>query len=135
MIDEERVREMYHMAVYDERKEKQFRQMGQYYMWDYVGKEVVKSFFSGTICFVLLAVLWAVSDLSALLSFLNRIEWKELVVGILICYGVFLAIYLIVTVMVYCLRYVHGRKELRKYVDHFKEVRKMYRQEGRKGTV
>jgi len=45
MINEDRVKELYQMAVFDEYKEKKYRQMGEYYMWDYVGKELVKSFF------------------------------------------------------------------------------------------
>ena len=44
MINEERVRELYQMAVYDETEDKKCHPMGEYYIWDYVGKEIVKSF-------------------------------------------------------------------------------------------
>ena len=39
MINEERVRELYQMAVYDETEDKKCHPMGEYYIWDYVGKE------------------------------------------------------------------------------------------------
>ena len=47
MINEERVKELYHMAVYDDHKSKADCQMGQYYMWDYVSKELVRAFLPG----------------------------------------------------------------------------------------
>ena len=49
MISEERVKELYHLAAFDEYENKKYYQAGEYTMWDYVGKEIVKSFFSGTI--------------------------------------------------------------------------------------
>lgn len=129
MINEERVRELYHMAVFDEREEKEVRQMGEYYMWDYVGKELVKSFFSGTIAFILLVVLWGCGNLTNLTSFLNQTDLMELIVHIVVIYVGFIVVYLLVTALVYCVRYVYGRKELRSYVNHLKKARKLYDRE------
>jgi hypothetical protein len=97
-------------------------------MWDYVGKECLKSFFSGTIAFVLLAAFVAIGNLTQLTSFLNGADLIGLLIRILILYGAFMVVYLLVTVMVYCVRYVYRRKELRGYVSHLRTVRKMYRQ-------
>ena len=36
MINEERVRELYQMAVYDETEDKKCHPMGEYYIWDYI---------------------------------------------------------------------------------------------------
>lgn len=126
MINEERVKEMCHMAVYDEYEEKKYRQMGEYYMWDYVGKELVKSFFTGSIAFVLLAGFWALKDLTALVAYVNSADLMALAARIILLYIAFLAVYLLVTAIVYCIRYVRGRKNLRRYVEHLKNVRKHY---------
>jgi uncharacterized integral membrane protein len=128
MINEERVKELYRMAVYDTHREKECREAGEYYMWDYVGKECIKSFFSGTLAFVLLVAFVAIGNLSQLTSFLNGTDLVGLAIHILILYGAFMVVYLLVTVMVYCVRYVYRRKELRGYVNHLRTVRKMYRQ-------
>lgn len=129
MINEDRVKELYQMAVFDEYKEKKYRQMGEYYMWDYVGKELVKSFFSGTIAFALLLALWGMGNMSDLISFINQADLKDLIVHIAVFYVVFMVLYLLVTALVYCVRYVYGRKELRGYVNHLKKARKLYQRE------
>lgn len=127
MINEERVKELFHMAVYDEYEEKKYRQMNEYYMWDYVGKELVKSFFTGTIAFVLLAGLWALKDLTGLVAYVNNADFLELGFHIIVFYIVFLTVYMLVTAIIYCVRYVRGRKRLRKYVEHLKKVKKLYK--------
>jgi hypothetical protein len=128
MINEERVKELYRMAVYDTHREKECRQAGEYYMWDYVGKECLKSFFAGTLAFMLLAAFVALGNLTKLTSLLNSADLVSLLVHVLILYGAFMVVYLLMTVMVYCIRYVGRRKELRRYVNHLRKVRKMYRQ-------
>lgn len=129
MINEERVKELYQMAVYDEYEDKECHQMGQYYIWDYVGKELVKSFFSGTIAFMLLVALWGIGDMSAAIAFVNSADLTNLAVRFILLYVGFMAIYFLVTVFVYAVRYAKGRKEIRKYAGHLKKVRKMYHRE------
>jgi type III secretory pathway component EscU len=123
------------MAVFDAHREKECRQMGNYYMWDYVGKECIKSVFSGTLAFVLLAAFVAFGSLSQLTAFLNSADLIQLGGSVLLLYVVFMAVYLLVTVLVYCVRYVYRRKELRGYVNHLRKVRKMYRQNEGKGKA
>ena len=117
------------MAVYDDHKSKADCQMGQYYMWDYVSKELVKSFFAGSIAFVLLVVLWGMSDVETITAVINSLEIVDLAIRIGVLYIGFLAIYLFITLLVYCFRYVYGRKKLRQYAGHLKKVQKMYQRE------
>ena len=46
MINEDRVKELYRMAVYDAYEDEKCQQTGKYYISDYVGKEMIKSFFT-----------------------------------------------------------------------------------------
>ena len=129
MINEERVRELYQMAVYDETEDKKCHPMGEYYIWDYVGKEIVKSFFCGTIAFGLLIALWIIGDMTAAITFVNSADLMNLVIRFILVYVGFMAIYLLVTVFIYSIRYAEGRKQLRKCVGHLKKVHRMYRRE------
>jgi formate hydrogenlyase subunit 3/multisubunit Na+/H+ antiporter MnhD subunit len=98
-------------------------------MWDYVGKECIKSVFSGTLAFLLLVVFAALGSLSQLTTFLNNVDLISLVVRILLLYAAFMVVYLLATVLVYCIRYVHRRRELRAFMGHLRNVRRMYRDE------
>ena len=129
MINEERVRELYQMAVYDENEDKKCHPMGEYYIWDYAGKEIVKSFFSGTSAVGLLVALWVIGDMTAAIAYVNSADLMNLVIRLVLIYVGFMAIYLLVTVFIYSIRYAEGRKQLRKYAGHLKKVRRMYHRE------
>lgn len=131
MISEDRVKELYHMAVYDAHKDRTDRQVGQYYMWDYISKELIKSFFTGTIAYVLMVALWCMSDLEGITSIINRLDFVDLGVRLLLLYIAFMALYLFATVVIYCLRYRSGRRRLKGYEGHMTRARRMYRREDR----
>ena len=129
MINEDRVKELYRMAVYDACEDEKCQQTGKYYISDYVGKEVIKSFFSGTIAFILLVVLWGIGDVSALIDFINNADVIDLLIHIVMLYAGFMAIYLFVTAVVYRVRYDKRRRKLHQYAKHAKKVQEMYRRE------
>ena len=71
MINEDRVKELYYLAVYESTSEKTHKQVNEYYVGDYVWKEVLKSFFSGTFAFAGIVCLWAMNNMDVLLDRLN----------------------------------------------------------------
>lgn len=87
MISEERVKELYHLAAFDEYENKKYHQAGEYTMWDYVGKEIVKSFFSGTIAFILLIVFWGLGDIDTITKWINRVDLTTFVPKLIVAYA------------------------------------------------
>ena len=51
MINTERVKNLTKIALYEQKEEKQQRQTGLFYKIDYIGKELIKSFFSAKIAY------------------------------------------------------------------------------------
>lgn len=131
MINEERVKELFRLAVYDAGKDKVDEQLEQYFMWDYIGKELVKSFVTGTLAYLLLVVLWGMGELEQLSDRMAKLEFVDLAVRLGVVYIGFIAVYLFVTLLVYAVRYAMGRKRLHKLAGHVKKVRKMYQRDER----
>lgn len=129
MINEERVKQLYKIALYEQNDEKQNRQVGQYYKSDYVGKEMIKSIFSGTLAFGCFAILWLLSSWEDVLESINNLEIVDTVIEMIIIYAVFLVIYLGATYVVYSVRYAAGKKKIKEYTSNLKTVQKMYERE------
>lgn len=129
MINEDRVKELYHVALYDSRQERQTRQYERYYRKDYIRKELIKSVFSGTIVFFLIIVLWIMNQANSLLDQLNSMDFVEIGVVFGLVYVAFLALYLLVTYLLFQIRFRNGRKGLKKYYIHLKNLEKMYNRE------
>ena len=129
MINEERVKELYQIAKYDTFEEKKNRQMGQYYRNDYISKELLKSFFSGTIGYGLLVVLWFMYSMEYIMEEMNTSQLIASAITVVLVYAAFMAVYLLVTWFVYQRRYTKGRKALKEYYDHVRKINKMYDRE------
>lgn len=129
MVNEDRVKKLYKIAIYEQNEEKDHRQAGQFYRSDYVGKEVIKSFFSGTFAYGIIAVLWMMSNWSLVLYEINTLEIVDTIVVMIVYYVVFMIIYMFATVMVYFFRYKHSKKKLENYVDDLKVAYNMFERE------
>lgn len=129
MINEERVKELYQIALYDQNEAKQYRQVEEYYRNDYISKELIKSFFSGTISFLLLLALWFLGDIEGALENLTKTDNSGTIIWIIVLYVMFMAFYLFCTALVYHVRYKTGKIKLKEYHTHLKKVQKMYERE------
>lgn len=126
MINEERVRELFHIAKYDSTEEKKNRQMGQFYRSDYIWKELIKSFICGSIAFVLIVLLVIMYSVNDLIEEFGSFDLEHISVIFVILYLVFMIIYLIITYVIYYHRYTKGRKALKGLYEHVKKVNEMY---------
>ena len=129
MVNEERVKQLYKIAIYEQTEEKKTRQTGLYYRSDYIGKEVVKSFFSGSIAYMIMAVLWVMSNLDLVMHQINTLEIIDTVVVMIVLYVLFMMLYMFATALVYYLRYKKYRKQLDGYMADLKIAHNMFERE------
>ena len=116
MINEEKVRELFNIALCDSKSDdsRVQKQSASYYGWDYIWKEGLKSFFTGTFAFAGLVVMWVAVNAAELLDRINKLDFKAM--------GVTIGI-------LYTARYKAGRREVRKYANHLKAVGRIYSRE------
>lgn len=129
MINEDKVKELFYVARYDSEEDRFQKQMSSYYGWDFIWKEVLKSFFTGTLAFTGLTVLAVFTNASQLLADINKIDFQSVGVMLGLIYIAFMLAYIMITIIVYAVRYKTGRKKARQYIEHLKRVGKMYERE------
>lgn len=129
MVNEDRVKEFFQMAVFDQQEEPRYRQMGEYYKSDYIGKELIKSFFTGTFAFLLIVLFQILGSMEEFLEKLNDISWMGYLMRGGFAYVGFMMAYLLITSLVYRVRYRYGRRKLRNYYGHLKNVNREYERE------
>ena len=129
MINEDKVKELLYVARYDSEEDRFQKQMSSYYGWDFIWKEVLKSFFTGTLAFTGLTVLAVFTNAKQLLADINKIDFQSAGVMLGLIYIAFMLAYIMITIIVYAVRYKTGRKKARQYMEHLKRVGKMYERE------
>lgn len=129
MVNLDRVKHQCQIAFYEQNEEKKDRTIGKYYRSDYIGKEIIKSIFTGTIAYVVIVALWVMANLESVLRSVNDLSIFGTAVMILLIYVAFLGIYLLLTYVIYVVRYVKGKKRLDQYKEHLKALNQMYERE------
>lgn len=129
MINEERVAEMYHMAVYDKHADRETEQAEEYYGSDYIWKEVLKSFFTGTFAFIFIAVFLILGAMSNMEEIYDSIDLLGTGVSVVLLYLAFEITYLVITALVYRYKFKASRTKFKKFSKHLKKVSKMYARE------
>ena len=129
MVNEDRIKQLYKIAVYEEQEEKEHRQVGQYYRSDYIGKEVVKSFFAGSIAYIILVALWVIGNLDLVMHQINTLEIVDTVVSMLLIYVLFMMIYIFGTAVLYYFRYKSSKKKLDAYTEDLQTAYSMFERE------
>ena len=129
MINEERVKQLYKVALYEKKEEKLHKQTGKYYRSDYIGKEILKSIFAGTIAYFFIAVLFVISKWEMFLEAVNQMDITSGILYLVIAYGVYMAVYLVATYAIYRVRYENSRKHLDEYEEELRALHIMYERE------
>ena len=129
MIQEERLKPMIKMSMFDKNDSKTCKPMTQYARKDYVAMQLLGSFVTGSIAFAILCVMWGMYDMQELMQMLNGAYIVELLSGIVIWYGIFMVLYLTVTYIVYQVRYSSKRKQVKEYYKNLKDINNVYERE------
>ena len=129
MVNVDRIKHQCNIALYDQEKEKRNRGIGLYYRSDFIGKEVIKSIFTGTFAYAVLAMLWVMANMDAVLKSVNDLSIINTVFVMVLVYIGFIIVYLLITYLVYAVRYVTGKKEFDEYKGHVKALHQMYERE------
>lgn len=129
MINEERVRRMVKLAVYDENIEKKEKKPTQYFQKDYIAIELIKSFIYGTIAYLLMIGMLGIYFIGKDTDWISTKSLLGLVIVLVILYLAFIIAFLVVTYKIYSTRYAKGKARLREYQNTIQEVNELYQEE------
>ena len=142
MINEEKVKLMTKIAMYEQGKGKKYLPVSKYYRSDYIGLALIKNFFLVTIGYVLVVAGVGVYFGEYLLENIHKMNLIAMGVYILIGYVIALVGYSVVTYIQYSVKYYRAKKSVRQYYSELTELSKIYareekepRQEGRQEEI
>ena len=122
MLNGDRIRLMTEMAIYEKREGRTDEQVDAYFKSDYLSAELLKSFPAATIVFLMLIGVYCLYHFEELMLTIYSLDLKLLIRQILTRYFLFLAVFLVITLIVYVRRYNHTRRNLREYYRNLKEL-------------
>lgn len=129
MVNEEKVRLMTKLAMYEDADGKKEIPVASYFQSDYISYHVIKTAIFVTIAYLIILGLWAVYKMDYILANLNPEPLTALIRKIVIIYVIILAVYLVISYFIYRFRYRRIRKDLKEYYHLLKQLNTLYDQE------
>lgn len=132
MLNEERIKLMMKMAAYEADEGKKNVAIGNYFRGDYIGLQVIKSIISATIAFVIVFGLFVFYDFEVFMSDIYKMDLLGFGRTVITAYLIFVAVYALISYMIYTYRYAKARKSLKMYYNNLKKLAYLYDKEGRR---
>lgn len=131
MLDEERVRLMTRLALYEQTQGKEDFKISEYYRKDYAGMHVVFSIIWTTIGYACLAGIVVLAGIQALLANMSVGFLVTLGAVAIAGYLVVVIVYAFITSHIYNKRHKNARQRVKKYNHDLLKLLKMYEKEKR----
>ncbi|MBQ3036386.1 MAG: hypothetical protein IJD31_05590 [Lachnospiraceae bacterium] len=129
MISEQRVKLMTRLAAYEQKEGKKNEEIGSYFRGDYISLQILKSVISATMAFVLIVALFVLYDSELFLSDIYKIDILEYVKKLIMYYFAFTGVYVLISYVVYAIRYRKAKKRLKVYFNNLKRLQILYQRE------
>ena len=120
------------MAAYEADEGKKNVAIGNYFRGDYIGLQVIKTIISATIAFVIVFGLFVFYDFEVFMSDIYKMDLLGFGRTVITAYLVFVAVYALISYMIYTYRYAKARKSLKMYYNNLKKLAYLYDKEGRR---
>ncbi len=126
MVNEEKVRMMTKLAIYETGKGKESLSVNEYYKSDYICLGMIRSFFAGTIAYGILLLLWICAGLDKMLNKVVSLELNYVIAVVGISYLVFMFFYMLISYLVILSNYRKAEKSFKAYEKALKRLESMY---------
>lgn len=132
MLNEEKVKVMNKLAMYEKGEGRKYLPVSKYYRSDYIGLALIKNFFLVTIGYVLLMAGTAAYFGDYLMENIHKMDLITLGIYVLLGYVAALLVYSLLTYIQYSVKYHRAKKSVKQYYIELTRLEKMYEREEKK---
>lgn len=132
MLNGERIVLMTRIASYEENEGRKNVSIGNYFRGDYIGLQVIKSVIYATVAFGIIVSLAVFYDIGSFMQNMYKQDILEFGKALILVYLINIAIYAVISYMVYAHRYNKAKKSLKCYFNNLKELTTLYEEESKR---
>lgn len=129
MLNEEKIRLMTKLALYEQNEGRKDLPLSKYYRTDYLALKMINSAIIMTVGYILLLLTIALINVEQLLADLVSMDVLALGRNILIIYVILFVVNMLATYFIYAYRFKKSRNNLNRYNVMLKELYTLYKKE------
>ena len=135
MLNEEKIKIMNKLAMYEQGEGKKYLPVGKYYRSDYIGLAMIKNFFLVTIGYCLVLAGIAAYFGEYLIDNIHTMNSVSVGVEAILGYVVVLIFFSVLTYIQYTVKYHKAKKSVKNYYEELTQLNKIYSREEKKSSA
>ena len=135
MLNEEKIRIMNKLAMYEQGEVKKYLPVSKYYRSDYIGLAMIKNFFLVTIGYCLVLAGIAAYFGEYLIDNIHKMNLVSVGVEAILGYVVVLIFFSVLTYIQYTVKYHKAKKSVKNYYEELTQLNKIYSREEKKSSA
>ena len=134
MLNEEKIKIMNKLAMYEQGEGKKYLPVSRYYRSDYIGLALIKNFFLVTIgyCLILAGIVAYFGEY--LVDNIHKMDLVAVGRNAVIGYVVVLVVFSVATYIQYSVKYHKAKKSVKEYYQELTQLNKIYSREEKKSS-
>ncbi len=134
MLNENKVKMMTKMAIYEKNEGKRMLKMSRYYKGDFVTLGVLKSIIASTFAFAVIVIFFALCNMEKIVSEVNTMDYTLIAKKLGAYYILFLVVFCVIAGIVNAYQYDKSRAGLKKYLSRLNKLERFYNNQNKKRT-
>lgn len=126
MLNEDKIKLMAGIAIYEKQEGKKIAPARKYFRSDYIGHHMLRSFFGYSFCYLLVLLVWGLYSFDAFLNMIAVDDLVQIAMKIISYYVTGLIGYLVITCIVYHIRFNRAVRGQKVYIAKLKRLDKRY---------
>jgi hypothetical protein len=129
MLNEEKIKLMTKLAMYEKHTGKKTMRIAKYFRSDYISWNMIKTALAVTVAYALMIGLWLAYHVEEYMGELYSLNYIGLLRGIVEQYVIILVCYMVIAYLVYSIKYAFAMRSIRRYDGNLKRLKRMDRLE------
>lgn len=126
MLNENKVKMMTKMAIYEKNEGKKMLKTARYFKGDFVAFAVLKSIIAATFAYIIMVIMYVMCNFESLIADINSINYTQMGKTLGIYYIAIIIVFSIIAGIVSAYQYEASRKGLKKYFSRLSKLERFY---------
>lgn len=129
MLNEDKIALMTKLALYEQGEGKEAIESNKYNKKDYVSLKMINTAITISVAYLMIVALWVLHKIDYFVKELVNVNLVNIGIKLLVLYVIVFIIYMLISYVVYSMKYIKMQEMNKKYSDGLKELYLMYKRE------
>ncbi len=134
MLNENKVKMMTKMAIYEKNEGRRMLKTARYFKSDYIAFGILKTLITTSIAYIIMLIMYVLYNMESIIKDINKIDYTEVGTNLIIGYVAMIAVFSAIAFVVYGKQYDNSRNGLKRYFSRLNKLERFYNGHKRKNN-